>query len=491
MSAIQWILSFIIILTSPQAHATRRDCVYQNILSLTQISSDAAIEAEMQATLPVWRLITTEDGTVGALNQFSYPERLLENSATLKRLSAEKFPGVTPAEIRWDSLAESERIQIAEDFAKKNLADFFVNRTIPGLRVRDTINVKFHKTTTFQGTTYPPGDHTLELSRFFLPKVEASGPNALTTLNGVELHVRGIERTAGALYTDLRTLLESLGIKNHSQHAHLVGRLNKKRLKLDSTWYPGLMGDFSRRANLAAEMTSIIHDYIGIKAVTIDGAEYFGSMRRYELEDVTQYFIDLSRGIERATGDDFKIFWVGIRGEDKYDQPGLWGLEFRSLLATSQPRVYAPLLDALQYSIQTENFGVSEERFRKWLDAMPKSWSQPKKVGALWYNTDWDTLYKSAPSALKPKIPEWKKWVSANTSYLDDHTEVRMLLFDWSRDTVLFDRPDLQKQILDFQLRAISQVLAGEQAQNVVADFLVRSGLYDAIMQSLGMSLTK
>ena len=75
-----------------------------------------------------------------------------------------------------------------------------------------------------------------------------------------------------------------------------------------------------------------------------------------------------------------------------------------------------------------------------------------------------------------------------------------MLVYDWSRDPLVFEDEGLRKKIAAEQLRALIRLrnfgvaggIAGDKAVNkIVGDFLVDSGLYGAVSRSIGPSSYK
>ncbi|MBL6988306.1 MAG: hypothetical protein ISR65_00930 [Bacteriovoracaceae bacterium] len=62
--------------------------------------------------------------------------------------------------------------------------------------------------------------------------------------------------------------------------------------------------------------------------------------------------------------------------------------------------------------------------------------------------------------------------------------QIKWLLHDWSTDPIFFDKPDLQKRILDAQRVSLAMIKTGSSTENAVSDFLNMSGIYNEVLSS-------
>ena len=226
------------------------------------------------------------------------------------------------------------------------------------------------------------------------------------------------------------------------------------------------------------------------------------------MSNVTQYFHDIgSRRVNSPIGDNYKIGWVGFRGSDKYDEPGLYGLEYRSISAYVNETNYQENLDRIQQSMMKDDYGIPKERIRRWLAQKKNKDAVSSAVASVWYNQDWaDVLAGAAPEVKKALDPDSSKliekmsfgiygalrrgWIKSplakRLTNENNRTELKMLVHDWSNDPLVFEDETFQKRIIAHQVRALARFQEGETINVLVSDFLVDSGLYAAVSNSIG-----
>jgi hypothetical protein len=88
---------------------------------------------------------------------------------------------------------------------------------------------------------------------------------------------------------------------------------------------------------------------------------------------------------------------------------------------------------------------------------------------------------KIAVSELTPEANE--KLASARTG---KESEYKMLFHDWSADPLVFEDSNFQKKIEAAQFQAIRELNGDDSVNEVVARFLVRSGIYERFSKSIG-----
>ncbi|MEK6705391.1 MAG: hypothetical protein AABZ06_06340 [Bdellovibrionota bacterium] len=424
---------------------------------------------------------------------------LLQNGETLPawllKWASNKFPHITKAtELNWDDLTPEMQIMLLREISKQRKQNFLIDRQIHGIVARKKVKLIFTKPTIFMGNEYKPGAHEVDVSKF-LGNVEYSGLNAVENVIGVELHFRA-NKPAGELSNDAWVLLKGLGIPRNHQHIHIVAPLPVEWLRAEPELRAAIIADFFRRANLAAEAITIVQDGNSIKTREgPDGIRYFGSLMPYILSNVTRYFLNIGRGVILNKHDGYvKIAWVGMRGHDTYDSPNLWGTEFRSISRRSDPALVKNVLNALQYAMVRNEFGVPKEQMEAWIKSRSTGsiTDVPRLLGDAWYNKDWVQLWDKTPNHPELAFNKLKKSG-------ENHTELKMLIHDWSKDPLFFNDPVIQKMIAIEQNRALTRLNETDpkitdldtHINTIMRDFLLDSGIYEKVLRSLGVKLEK
>ncbi|MEK6704467.1 MAG: hypothetical protein AABZ06_01635 [Bdellovibrionota bacterium] len=467
--------------------ATR--CILRALDSIINPKVESSVELELDTTSNVLKLLTTNNGKVGGLIRYTK-----ELPPWFIKWAKENYPSVgEPSKLAWDTLSDKIKIKLLKSLSAKRKQDFFLDREILGLVVRPKVKLKFNKPTVFLGRTYKPGEHLVDISAVMERTVEYRGATEVESVSGIELHFRD-SQTSGRISNDAWTLLEGLGIPRNHQHVHIVAPIPKEALKQDPTVQPALMADFFRRSNLAAEMVDIVQDDGRIMTTEIGEVTYFDSMTPVRIDEAVRYFYYVATGRNSKIGDSLKLGWVGLRGSDTYDYSDLWGIEVRSIGSTSDPKTYRNLLDALQFRMNTQSYGVSREQMLQWLERQEIQEIQeikefPYLLAKAWYNQEWSNLFQSAPEKIKAKLSESAK--KRIIKWSEDHQELKMLVFDWLNDPIIFNNPELKAKIISEQSKAIDLLLKGNDINDLVSDFLVESGLYGQVLKSVGVDVLK
>lgn len=428
------------------------------------------------------RLLTTDDGTVGSLFQ---------------GLSGFSWLTDEIRKISWDHLSYAEQLRLIRVSARARAQDFFSDRSIHGLRPRPVVKLKFEKETMFLGKRYEPGTHDVDVSSVLGTRVEYRGVGdlapipkneRLAVVSGIELHFRW-RAPSGSVSNDAWVLLEGAQIPRIYQHVHIVAPIPAEALAAAPEIHSAMMGDFFRRTNLFAEMFGVVDKGDAIYDSEHDGAIYFSSLKAEALADVTRYFLDVAEGKSPKIGDTFKDAWVGMRGSDKYDQPGLWGIEYREVSRSDSPGQVKIILDAVQWSMSQDSYGLGKERVQRWMASRPPWIKVPDMLRMSWYNQPWKTLFKSMPPLVKQRVGIERQVREAFEQKFKQHTEAKMLFFDWSKDPLVFAHPELAEKIANAQVRAISQIEAGGKINATMKEFLEDTGLFRLVAQSIGVSI--
>ena len=194
--------------------------------------------------------------------------------------------------------------------------------------------------------------------------------------------------------------------------------------------------------------------------------------------------------------------WIGMRGPDAYDGKLLWGMEYRMLPHDTQSEAMIIMLNTLQASMATRDYGISRSQIQTWLERRFKwDWRKPWVFGekvsdivsSVHYNKDLETLVAEAPTELRPLYDQIRE---KQGKALDDHfnkmQELKMLLHDWSLDPNFMDQPELLANIRKEQI----EILTTLSKRTLISDgnyiffaqkFIRISGLYEATLKSLGL----
>lgn len=461
---------------------------------------DTSIELEFLMSEKVMDLLTTENGKVdGLLGDLEPPDWFV-------KLIREKSKRRDPMKVKWDELDFKTKRELIAYKTKFKSTSFFEDRVMAGIKVKDRITLNFPEKMKFLGKTYKPGVHKVNVSKIFGPVEYCCSDFGMKNLAAVELHFR-TNLSSGQVSNDAWKFLDFSGIERSHQHAHTVAKIPKLRLKRKPVTTTAIMGDFFRRVNLAAEMHDIYFNSGKIHSVSSFGFSarviFFDFLKRDVLQGVTKYFADISKGKNPKIGDDYKMGWVGMRGSDKYDEPGLWGLEYRAISEESDEKNVKVILDGVQAKMINQDFGITEARMEKWLKQVAKNPSLkrvPEKIADLLYQKDWFDLAELASPKVKDELRSngllsnlfTRLNLRKSSIY---NKQLKMLVHDWSKDPLFFDKPGKIRKIEEAQVAALRRireevkvhkyndpVLAG-----IMQDFFEDSGLMVDVFKSIGV----
>lgn len=451
---------------------------------------DSAVEIEINTYPEILKLLTTPDGTL---------RPLLRDIPLPEHFPGHAVPGGLPKDIQdleWARLTPEDQLSLLQHVSQYKRTDFFTDRRVPGVTIRRRAVLKFKKETRFLGKTYAPGRHLVDVSQALRSKVEYRGPTEVKAVSGLELHFRD-NQPAGEVSNDAWKFLDALGVRRTHQHIHMVAPLPRQALEAEPELQAAVMGDFYRRVNLLAEMTDIIDEggSIGLnqtkrwdwKYLAMVTTQYFGALTKKDLLGVTQYFRNVGHRRDYPIEDSFKMAWVGFRGSDKYDTPGLYGLEYRAISDYSNETEFREMLGAIQGAMLSNDFGIPQETMRRWLaERTGAETDAPEAVAKLWYGRSWPELFAQASTPVRRELGWWTRtklrWNPGSA-----HIELKMLVHDWSDDPLVFDDEAFKARLIGEQKRALARIRRGESINRVMGDFLMDSGLYEAVSRSLGL----
>lgn len=485
----------------------------------------ASVELELD-TYPVLKILTTTNGKLSSLLQDqNNPEYL----SAWMRLNHKD----TLDEVAWDELPDYMKLMLLKHISsgRKNL--FFSDRKIHNMKVRDHIDLTLNQGVKFNGVKLQTGiNKDVDISQILAKNaVEYRGPEDVENASGVELHFRE-KQPAGKVHEDAWTLLDGLQIARDHQHIHIVAPLPYEQFKIHQYRQALMMADFFKRANLISEMLNVLLGYPITNNVVDDKVNhvlilYFGSMTDEMLEGVTDYFLSVSklaqtddqRYIPRI-GDRYKIAWVGFRGKDKYDGDlDLWGIEYRDITAMKHTTTSKNILNALQWAMNKNEYGLSPELMEKWDRYTHNGYNLQKKMAATWYNQNINNLLSSAPHHVLAALPKGMNWIERGiiTKIAEKNQEIKMLLFNWDNDPLFFQDQKIKNEIKKAQSIALTNIMKRPAIQDfvknvekgtikmdettlnnlmgsiyinpIIKDFIIDSDILFEVTKSLGLKL--
>jgi len=493
------LLVFALLAPAPVSAAPARPCKLVEAKASLPTHPDTTIELEQEMSPELMNLLTTTDGTIRPiLSSYGFTVAPPEWLVDWARKKGKDL--VHLLEVPWEELDYLQKRKLIDDVSRTRQADWYRNRTIPGLRVKDVVELNFVRLTRFLGKNYAKGRHRVDIAGVFGKVVEYAMPEDARHLDRVELHFRSGHGSAGDVSFEAKAFQKAAGLPVTYQHAHLVGRFpfgqdparpfNFSRMAV----LQGVL--FAMRAQHLAEATSVVEDLLPIREKRgEEGLTIFGAMEAEDLPELASYFENSwkyreGRPASQKIEDRFKIAYVGIHGEGKYDRYVLWGLQVRVIRAKSKQRVMKPLLDNLQRCLQEHHCWERVERVDRWLEHFgltKRSWKP--FLERIHYNRDWDSLLRDARPELSDHVRWARGWLarqSQDTTQRRGNLEVKMLFHDWELDPLYFDQPELLAKIRVEQDKALKAIRARKSIPKTVATFLKETGIYEAVRKSMG-----
>ncbi|MBF0297885.1 MAG: hypothetical protein HQK51_04155 [Oligoflexia bacterium] len=475
---------------------------------------DSSVELELDID-PILKVLTTMDGKVGSLFEHvrnldtgvfgvvPYPQELIDWA---KKNSIEDI-----ANYEWDKLPEDIKMIALKEVSKgRGGNNFFRSRKIPNMKVKNKLLLHFNKDTMFAGKVMKKGDTEVDVTEIVSKNpVEYRGPTDVEDVLGVELHFREAQ-PSGVVHEDAWKFLDGLNVCRNHQHIHIVAPIPYDEFKDKKDNQAFLMADYFRRTNLFSELLSIASGD-SISDSVSEGATYFASLTPAIVKGVADYFLHYARGEEiPEIGDDFKMGWVGMRGKDKYDGDiDLWGMEYRDISASPETDNMREVLNAIQWGMNKNDFGISSSDFDKWKAAFENGIIKKgndveisQKLSDIWYNQDVDTLLSESHAEIKDKLNNsfgilGKRKLKLLKKVIKSHTEVKMLLHNWDNDPIFFssqfkfmNKEQVLKEIKDAQKKALEKIFKNkEEVIDIMKDFSIDSNLMFIMAKSLGLKM--
>lgn len=454
----------------------------------------SAIEMEMDMSPEVLGLLTTTDGTVGGL----FVKQKLPEFFTQWMQKFE--PNHNPSSYAWDKLGNGMKRDLLIEVTRRKKSGFFTDRQIPNTRVKDKITLEFdRKTTPFLGKWYPKGTHEIDVSGYF-GKVEYMGPDSVKDVSGVELHLRSAKLEAGDVLESAWILQDGAKIRRTHMHEHIVVPMPVKALAQKPVKTALAVTEYYRRANLLAEFIAILelegiypNKRFSFRYLLIN---YFDSINPEYISGIFNY---LSNEKSRAAslGSTFKMGWVGFRGSDLYDQPNLFGFEFRAINNNSDTMLYRKMMTQIEKGLRDQDYGFNPEIIATGFGVSTEKLSffqrfnLNSKLKRSWYKKSYRQLFFELPDYLKVVVGNSIKKMALVWSLKKNargNQAVKMLLYDWSRDPLFYGSPDSVARLEKEQVIALQRHFEkGEDLNIVLRDFIWNSGLLNKVIQTFRM----
>ncbi len=428
---------------------------------------ESSAEIEHELSPQIMAILTTTDGTIGPILGARKPPRWLPRTGANVRTTL------------WEPLSYNQKIRLLRYATKgKSISAFFFGyRAMAGLRVKDSITLRFAKPVVFLGKEYAAGTHEVDVRGVF-GAVEHRDPHTMHAVKGVELHLRE-SASAGRVLADAWTLLDGLGIARVGLHVHIVAPLPPQEKDATVANLRALLdADRYRRANLLAEAVTIVHG--GGMGIYDDG-EHFQHLNPMKLSNVAYQLMAWTTKGDTEVSTDEKMGWIGFRPPKIYDQPGLYGYEYRGIVRTISVAIYRVVLDAVQRALLAPHARAAKTRMSAWLAKQPKELSMQQAIARTWYDGPL-SIPRSVVFLLTPSLDNTLVDLKR-----DRHLEVSMLVHDWSNDPMLFDRPEALARVEAEQLRGLRRLEKGDDVGVVMKDFLQDSGLFETVLNSFGL----
>ncbi len=442
---------------------------------------------ELDWTKFVANIITTSTGKVGPIfeglrpKKYEIPESISELAKTKEDM----------LELNFDSLTWEQKRDVIREASAVRGQEFFSDRKIKGLRIVKEYEVKLDRAYILNGVSYGPGKVRLPLFNLFSNKIEFMGPIDMSFFDGVELHVRQ-PRQAGEVSADAVRLARILGLPSEAQHVHMISALDFEAIKENPKVSIAKLAFLFRDSNLFLEMLDIVETGAQVRKVAADGAVYFDSLTVDRLYGVAKYFELVAAGERPQIKTMYKMGWVGFRGLDFYDGEGLFGLEWRSVSPDAVgSQTYQAILNNAHKIMAGGEFTTPKDVVEGWVKEKAGKRTIPERVQDTWYNQEAEYFKVSANASAQEyakKHPDFFK--SIDTQVTTQGNQIRMLLFDWSKDPLVNSDPVLLKRIEAAQKLIFAKVKPAVFDQ-YVAGFLYETGLYAKYANVFGIPMKR
>ncbi|MSP19799.1 MAG: hypothetical protein EXR74_09555, partial [Bdellovibrionales bacterium] len=389
--AMKWLsLLFLLSFIFTSAYASPRFTKCGSLLrAITAPLEESSVELELRNSNTILSLLTTTTGTLAPL----LPKKITDSFTGLDLPSnlQSQFQGWSYDRLAaepWDNLTPFQKRVFLQWVSSLKPTPFFKDRTVPGIKLKDSAQVHFSTPTQFLEVSYPAGDHEIDISKIFR-KVEYASPSQ--DPNFLELHFR-TRKSAGEVSNSAATFLSGLKEPKIHQHVHIVSPLPIEKLQKDGMVRSAMIVDLYRRANLISEMLTIVEERgHGLTSNRSANIVFWDTLSPRQLNIVFQH-LEKTRVLGQASplGSQAKMAYVGFRGGDTYDDPSLFGFEVRGISKSADTQIIKNFLNTLQWAMKQEDYGVPKQQMEEWISKQPHSFYLD--MGKTWYQQPWEIL---------------------------------------------------------------------------------------------------
>ena|GEM_PF-5598428 len=447
----------------------------------------AAVELEMDATNKVLQILTTHNGLVGGLFDRKFTDASIPNSYLF--WAKENYPEMDPRLLEWDLLPDNIKRNLIIVVSSGKERTFYEDRSVPGIKVKEVIQLKFPIDTVFLGQTYRPGVHNVDVSNVF-KQVEFRSRRSVEKFSGVELHLRSQEISAGDLVKDAWNFQMGIGEKRGHLHEHIVAakptgpRQREKAIEI---------AEYYRRANMLAELIKAFDHGVIMSNKSLTES-FFDSAKPNFFSGVFKYFMGDIRDFD---GNRFKMAYVSFRTGKTYDQSDMFGFEYRAIGAKRNVQLMRKISDRIQYSLRNESYGFEYSDMREWFESKKLNIEDNLQVQQglemAWYHQSYTQLYKRMPENLKAALgkPGWAllKTYHLKISDYGNHA-LKMLLYDWAADPIYFGDEAGQARVRKIQEFTLSQLFKKSEVhpRDIVTVFVKTSGVFEQVGRTFDLT---
>lgn len=498
-----------------RAERARTLAEYERAVATSRLpGATVSVELETALTYQFLNLIELKgDGKIGqlidAVENNPPPNVRPDSSAELANLNQEyrralarltqyaKKHRRSVNDLTWDDIGQlSDGEVLQEILLIRSVAGleqkFAENRSIPNIQFsRKKRSVNLAEPLTIDGKAYRAG--RVELPPMFQLRVEFASPSDMKILDRIEAHLtrRG---KAGTISQDAYALVRALDSDMKHQHIHIPFRLPKDGPL--SSLLTATLVDHWRRSNLLGELLTLRSDGRLKKNATLTNVSFdyadSNSLRKlfFHLRDQPYLYPDELK--MAAVG-----FRLGIYTDLKSGapEPNLVGYEVRAINTRhGSAEQRTAWLNALQRGLITGHYGIGPETLRSWHGARFRNTKttddEAESLVNLHYNRPNYLLMQQLPRDLREKLPQ--RVANAITNAADQNYGLKMLLHDWSADTIWLALPKPQRaaakqRVIDAQRVALKWMTDGDSIENALKFFVRRSELLEVVARSLGI----
>lgn len=456
----------------------------------------AGVELELTPDANFWKLMGTETDRVGDLLAALGQNVLGSAHSYVRELGLR-------AEAPFSQLDPKKKNEVVGKLAGLRPNYIFAlpgGRKIPALRFRDSFPLERNEVRGSPNWMTQLGlvsQGRFQLTGFFLPEIEYGNEESASgnfTLAEVHVQNAGISR-AGDLYARATEVAEMLQLDVRSVHVHAVApspfvTLNQSRLsELRQALIPfsGLvlqvlrLAEYYRRLNLWMDMFSFVEADVSIRR----NPPHYDLLTDDQYARLLEALVDGSEKAKKS-----RIFAsVAFQFPGKYSEAELAGLEFRGFWKTQDVAMIKRrlnMLNLLHEQFASQDFAVDGGQLRAWLLAQRKLSPGVDVKVLLARQAHGLYLARAEAMAIAKGWTEIAAWLGRMTPKdFDDRAGIALVLHDWSNDPWFAHDPSLQSQVEKHRTVALQKLPKFEQHFEIVRDFLVDSGLYAAVLQSL------